>query len=190
MRRIKIIGVGTSKLKTLIYIMKEHIDNVDFHLVDTIINEVPYGITNHLIGHNLTAGLGSGGEINIGKQAALGSQEHLQSIIDKEDLLIFLAGLGGGTGTGALPVMLKLAREKNILAHSIVTMPFTFEGSYRQKLAQSALDDIRYYCSDVIIIKQEQLSRLLPVSSFSDINRFFDVYNKIIFWRIMNLITA
>ena len=109
------------------------------------------------IGEQLTKGLGSGGRPDIGKQAAMEDTEKLVSVLEDSDMVFLTAGLGGGTGTGATPILANLAAEMDILAIAIVTLPFQFEGKIRAKQAEEGLAELKTAVDTVISIPNERL---------------------------------
>jgi cell division protein FtsZ len=115
-----------------------------------------------LIGKNITAGLGSGGDPQIGQRAAEESHQTIQALIDGSDLLFITGGLGGGTGTGSIPIIGKLARERGTLTIAIVTMPFSEEGIVRWENAQIGLEKIKKSVDSVIVLRNDKLLSLYP----------------------------
>jgi cell division protein FtsZ len=157
--KIRVIGVGGGGGNALNRMIEAGIDGVDFIAVNTDLqalthNKAPNKIQ---IGHQLTKGLGSGGRPEQGKQAALEDTEKLLAILEGSDMVFLTAGLGGGTGTGATPIIANLAAELGILCIAICTLPFEFEGRVRAKQAEEGLSDIKAAVDTVIAIPNERL---------------------------------
>jgi cell division protein FtsZ len=157
--KIRVIGVGGGGGNALNRMIEAGIDGVDFIAVNTDLqaltnNRAPNKIQ---IGHQLTKGLGSGGRPEQGKQAALEDTEKLLAILEGSDMVFLTAGLGGGTGTGATPIIANLAAELDILCIAICTLPFEFEGRVRAKQAEDGLNDIKAAVDTVIAIPNERL---------------------------------
>ncbi len=109
------------------------------------------------IGEKLTRGLGAGANPEVGKEAAEESREQIEALLEGQDLLFITAGMGGGTGTGASPVIAKMAREKNILTVAVVTTPFAFEGKVRMKNALKGITELRDFVDTILVIPNEKL---------------------------------
>ena len=109
------------------------------------------------IGRQTTQGLGAGSDPNIGRQAALESREQLAGLMEDTDMLFITAGMGGGTGTGAAPVIAELAREADILTVAVVTRPFGFEGAHRGQLAENGIREISAHVDSIITIPNDRL---------------------------------
>ena len=157
--KIRVIGVGGGGGNALNRMIEAGIEGVDFIAVNTDLqaltnNRAPNKIQ---IGHQLTKGLGSGGRPEQGKQAALEDTEKVLAILEGSDMVFLTAGLGGGTGTGATPIIANLAAELDILCIAICTLPFEFEGRVRAKQAEEGLNDIKAAVDTVIAIPNERL---------------------------------
>jgi cell division protein FtsZ len=157
--KIKVIGIGGGGGNAINRMIEAGIEGVKFITVNTdlqALNSTKAG-TQIQIGEQLTKGLGSGGRPDIGKQAALEDTEKLASILEDSDMVFLTAGLGGGTGTGATPVLANLASEMDILAIAIVTLPFQFEGKIRSNQAEEGLAELKTAVDTVISIPNERL---------------------------------
>lgn len=157
--KIRVIGVGGGGGNALNRMIEAGIEGVDFIAVNTDLqaltnNRAPNKIQ---IGHQLTKGLGSGGRPEQGRQAALEDTEKILAILEGSDMIFLTAGLGGGTGTGATPIIANLAAELDILCIAISTLPFEFEGRVRAKQAEEGLNDIKAAVDTVIAIPNERL---------------------------------
>ncbi len=156
---IKVIGIGGGGGNAINRMIEAGIEGVEFIAVNTDLQALSNnkaGLKTQ-IGNQLTKGLGSGGMPDTGKQAALEDTERLIEIIEGADMVFLTTGLGGGTGTGATPILANLASEMDILAIAIVTLPFEFEGRIRAKQAQEGLDELKSAVDTVISIPNERL---------------------------------
>ena len=157
---IKVIGVGGGGSNAINYMFQQGIKGVDFVICNTDSQALQNsGVPNKIqLGVNLTEGLGAGANPEIGKQAAIESLEDIRSMLDTNTKMVFItAGMGGGTGTGAAPVIAKLAKEMDILTVGIVTMPFQFEGKIRNAQAQKGIEILRDHVDSLVIINNNKL---------------------------------
>ena len=157
---IKAIGVGGGGSNAINHMFKQGIKGVDFVICNTDAQALNNsGVPNKIqLGVNLTEGLGAGANPDIGKQAALESCEDIIQMLQTNTKMVFItAGMGGGTGTGAAPIIAKMARELNILTVGIVTTPFEFEGKIRNEQAQIGLENLREHVDSLIIINNNKL---------------------------------
>src|SRR5579884_3230406 len=162
--RIKVIGVGGGGSNAVMRMMSEGLTGVEFHILNTdaqalnastVPNKVP-------IGTKITGGLGAGSDSNVGRQAALEDTERIIEVLQGSDMVFVTAGLGGGTGTGAAPVVASLAKELGALTVAVVTKPFAFEGPKRMRQAEAGLAELAGVADTVITIPNDQLLRLVP----------------------------
>src|SRR5699024_4387481 len=157
---IKVIGVGGGGSNAINHMFQQGIDGVDFVVCNTDAqaldnSSVP---TKVQLGVNLTEGLGAGANPEIGEQAALESFEDLKVLLDTNTKMVFItAGMGGGTGTGAAPIIAKQARDMEILTVGIVTIPFKFEGRVRNEQAQLGVEKLRRNVDSLIVIDNNKL---------------------------------
>lgn len=156
---IKTIGVGGGGGNAVEHMLKADIEGVGFITANTdaqtlALSNAP---TRLQIGENLTKGLGAGANPEIGRQAAIEDRERIAEAIDGADMLFIAAGMGGGTGTGATPVIAELAREMKMLTVAVVTRPFTFEGKKRLELAENGIMELRDYVDSLIIIPNDKV---------------------------------
>ncbi len=157
--RIKVIGVGGGGSNAVNRMVASGLDGVEFLIANTDnqalrLNGAPNKIQ---IGAKLTKGLGAGADPNVGRQAALEDTEKLIEALDGADMVFVTTGLGGGTGTGAAPVIASLASELGALTIAVVTKPFKFEGRKRQLQAERGLEELRASVDTVITIPNERL---------------------------------
>lgn len=175
--KIKVVGVGGGGSNAVARMMAEGLTGVEFYVLNTdlqALNASP--VPNKLaIGSKITHGLGAGSDPSIGRQAALEDTERIIEILEGADMVFVTAGLGGGTGTGAAPVVATLAKELNALTVAVVTKPFIFEGGRRLKSAERGLADLAGTVDTVLTIPNDKLLELAPRgTSFADAFRMAD----------------
>ena len=162
--KIKVIGVGGGGCNAVARMMSEGVNGVEFHALNTdlqALNASP--VPNKLaIGKKVTNGLGAGADPAIGRLAALEDTDRIIELLDGADMVFVTAGLGGGTGTGAAPVVAALSKELNALTVAVVTKPFLFEGPRRNKQAEKGLADLASTVDTVITIPNEKLLNIVP----------------------------
>ena len=165
--RIKVIGVGGGGSNAVGRMLQEALGGIDFYVLNTDKQALAASpVTNKLaIGKKLTSGLGAGSDPSIGRQAALEDTERIIEILEGADMVFVTAGLGGGTGTGAAPVVASLAKELNALTVAVVTKPFSFEGPRRMRQAERGLVELAGSCDTLISIPNEKLLGLAPKGS-------------------------
>lgn len=160
---IKVIGVGGGGSNAINHMFKQGIKGVDFVICNTdaqALENSPIP-TKIQLGVNLTEGLGAGANPEIGEQAAIESFEDIKSLLDKNTKMVFItAGMGGGTGTGAAPIIAKQARDMDILTVGIVTIPFQFEGKNRNQQAQIGVEKLRESVDSLIVINNNKLREI------------------------------
>ncbi len=156
---IKVIGIGGGGGNAINRMIEAGIEGVEFIAVNTDLQALSNNKAGMKvqIGSQLTKGLGSGGRPDIGKEAAMEDTERLLETIEGADMVFLTTGLGGGTGTGATPILANLASELDILAIAIVTLPFEFEGRIRARQAQEGLRELKGAVDTVISIPNERL---------------------------------
>jgi cell division protein FtsZ len=160
---IRVVGVGGAGLNALNRMIDSGISDVDFIAVNTDIQQLTLTdaeVKIH-IGRELTQGLGSGASADIGRRAAEEAYDQLKRILRGSDMVFVTAGEGGGTGSGAAPVVARVARELGALTVGIVTMPFRFEGTKRKGQAEAGVDELRANCDTVITIPNDRLLEVL-----------------------------
>src|SRR5437867_1732788 len=175
--RIKVVGVGGGGSNAVARMIHEGLEGVEFHVMNTDIQALDSSIVpNKLqIGTKITAGLGAGSDPSIGRQAALEDTERIIEPRQGADMVLVTAGLGGGTGAGAAPVVASLAKELDALTVAVVTKPFTFEGARRMRQADRSLGELAGAVDTVIAIPNDRLLELVPRgTSFFDAFRLAD----------------
>lgn len=157
---IKVIGVGGGGSNAINFMYKQGIKGVDFIICNTDAQALENSpVPNKVqLGANLTEGLGAGANPEVGEKAALESTQDLKELLANQTKMLFItAGMGGGTGTGAAPIIAKMAKELNILTVGIVTMPFQFEGRLRNEQAQRGLEKLRAHVDSLVVINNNKL---------------------------------
>jgi cell division protein FtsZ len=162
--RIKVVGVGGGGCNAVARMIHEGLEGVEFHAINTDAQALAVcPAPNKLqIGAKITSGLGAGANAEIGRQAALENTDRIIEILQGADLVFVTAGLGGGTGTGAAPVIASLAKELDALTVAVVTKPFAFEGGPRKKIADQGLGRLAETVDTVIAIPNDRLLSLVP----------------------------
>jgi cell division protein FtsZ len=160
---IKVIGVGGGGGNAVGHMVSSHVDGVDFVCANTDAQALKSSgakLTLQL-GGNVTKGLGAGANPEVGRQAALEDRERIVETLQGADMAFITAGMGGGTGTGAAPVVAQLAKEMGILTVAIVTKPFPFEGRRRMQVALKGIEDLSQHVDSLITVPNEKLLTVL-----------------------------
>ena len=161
--RIVAVGVGGGGGNMIGHMLKEGVDGIELVVANTDAQVLDSSTANTKIqlGNKLTKGLGAGMKPSVGKDAALESYDELRTALDGADIVFIAAGLGGGTGTGAAPVVAQIAKEIGALTIAVVTKPFKFEGGKRTKLAEKGLDDLKNECDSIVVIPNDKLLSII-----------------------------
>jgi cell division protein FtsZ len=164
---IRVVGVGGAGLNALDRMIDAGITQVDFVAVNTDIQQLQMSDapTKIHIGVDLTEGLGSGSDPEIGRRAAAEAYDQVKRALRGSDMVFVTAGEGGGTGSGAAPVVARIARELDALTVGIVTLPFKFEGTRRKKQADEGVEALRQACDTLIVIPNDRLLEVLDKST-------------------------
>lgn len=159
---IKVIGVGGCGGNAVAHMIEKNVGGVEFICANTDMQALKNSRAKTVlqIGAGITKGLGAGARPEIGREAALEDRDRIVEIIDGADMLFITAGMGGGTGTGAAPIIAEIAKEMGILTVAVVTKPFAFEGK-RSKVALEGLEELSKYVDSLIIIPNEKLMEVL-----------------------------
>ncbi|MDI9549231.1 MAG: cell division protein FtsZ [Chloroflexota bacterium] len=178
--KIKVVGVGGGGQNAVNRMIEEGIQGVEFISVNTdaqalMLSNAPQRLR---IGDKLTKGLGSGGNPEIGQRAADESREEIKEMLEGADMVFVTAGMGGGTGSGASPVIASVARELGALTIGVVTRPFTFEGSQRRRSAESALEQLAHDVDTLIAIPNDRLLQI--VDKKLSINQAFGMADDVL----------
>ncbi len=160
---IKVIGVGGGGGNAVMHMVAAGIDGVDFICANTDAQALKSAKvkTSLQIGCNITKGLGAGANPEVGRQAAMEDRDRIQEVIEGSDMLFITAGMGGGTGTGAAPVVAQTAKEMGILTVAVVTRPFEMEGVKRRAVADQGINELSRYVDSLITIPNEKLLSVL-----------------------------
>lgn len=161
--KIIAIGVGGGGGNMIGHMLKESVDGIEMITANTdaqVLNESAAN-TKIQIGDKLTKGLGAGMKPSIGKDSALESYEEIKAALSGADIVFIAAGLGGGTGTGAAPVIAQVAKEVGALTISVVTKPFAFEGRRRMKLAEAGLEELKKESDSIVVIPNDKLLSII-----------------------------
>jgi cell division protein FtsZ len=160
---IKVLGIGGGGGNAVAHMVRTGIDGVDFICANTDAQALKSAKvkTGLQIGCNITKGLGAGANPDVGRQAAMEDRDRIQEVIEGADMLFITAGLGGGTGTGAAPVVAQLAKELGILTVAVVTKPFQMEGAKRMRIAEQGIAELGRFVDSLITIPNEKLLSVL-----------------------------
>jgi cell division protein FtsZ len=160
--KIKVIGMGGGGCNAITRMVRDEIRGVEFIAMNTdaqalAITEAP---VRFQLGERLTKGLGAGGDQNIGMRAAEENRDELAQLVTGSDMVFVTAGMGGGTGTGSIPVVAEIAKKSGALTIAIITKPFAFEGRHRSKTAEEGIARLASKCDTLIIIPNDRLLAL------------------------------
>ena len=160
---IKVIGVGGGGGNAVQHMVDKQIDGVDFICANTDAQALQRMRSGTLLqlGHDVTKGLGAGANPERGKQAAIEDKELLRESLEGADMVFITAGMGGGTGTGAAPIVAQIARELGILTVAVVTKPFPFEGKKRMNIAEQGIAELSEYVDSLITVPNEKLLNIM-----------------------------
>ncbi len=169
--RIKVIGVGGSGKNALNHMISKKVKGVEFICMNTDTQDLHHSLAEKKIhiGKNLTKGLGAGMNPEVGKKAAEETKSEIQDTIKGSDMIFIACGMGGGTGTGAAPIVARAAKEQGILTVAVVTKPFFFEGNHRMKIAEKGIEELAKEVDAIIIIPNDKLLQISDKNtSFKD----------------------
>src|SRR5271169_4652733 len=160
--RITVIGVGGGGTNAVDNMIAGNLQGVEFIVANTDAQQLMHSKADRRVqlGPHITQGLGAGAKPEIGKAAAEEASDELYRHLDGAHMVFITAGMGGGTGTGAAPVIARMARERNILTVGVVTKPFTFEGTRRARAAEQGIDELQQYVDTLIVIPNQNLFRM------------------------------
>ncbi|MEI6092121.1 MAG: cell division protein FtsZ [bacterium] len=174
--RIKVVGVGGGGSNAITTMISSGLSGVEFVVANTDKqslerSKAPFKIQ---LGERTTRGLGAGGNPEIGKASAIEDEDMIRAVLEDADMIFITAGMGGGTGTGAAPIIAKIARDLGALTVGVVTKPFLFEGKKRQKQAEVGLEEIRKYVDTLITIPNERIRAIIGRET-----SFVDAFKKV-----------
>ena len=157
--KIKVIGVGGAGNNAVNRMIEDHVKGVTFYMLNTETGTLKRAKTNNTlqIGIQTTRGLGAGANEKVGERAAIENKEEIKQILQGADLVFITAGMGGGTGTGAAPIVAEVAKEMGILTIGIVTKPFLFEGKARKLRADKGTERLKDNVDDLIVVLNDNL---------------------------------
>lgn len=160
---IKVVGVGGGGGNAIEHMVRESIEGVEFISVNTDAQALRKTSVNTVIqiGGDITKGLGAGANPQVGRDAALEDREAIKEVLAGADMIFIAAGMGGGTGTGAAPIIAEIAKELNILTVAVVTKPFSFEGRKRLAFAEQGIEELSKHVDSLITIPNEKLLKVL-----------------------------
>ena len=170
---IKVIGVGGGGGNAVNHMMKAEVEGVDFICANTDAQALKASSARNILqlGNTITHGLGAGADPDIGRQSALEDRDRIMDVLEGADMVFITAGMGGGTGTGAAPVVAQVAKEMGILTVAVVTKPFSFEGRKRAEVANTGIRELSQYVDSLITVPNDRLADVLG-SEVSLINAF------------------
>ena len=159
---VKVVGVGGAGSNILDRVMLDGIDAAELIAINTDVQSLTASVAAHKvqIGRNLTRGLGSGGDPELGYAAAEEATEEIRSVLQGATVLFVCAGLGGGTGSGAAPYLAQLAKDENALVLGFVALPFSFEGRRRCAQADESLARLRAVCDAVVCFENDRMAEI------------------------------
>jgi cell division protein FtsZ len=157
--KIKIVGVGGGGSNAVNSMIASSLQGVEFIAINTDAQALESSLAHHRlqVGNALTKGLGAGADPEIGGQAALDDRDLIEDVLKGADMVFVTAGMGGGTGTGAAPVVAEAAREQGILTAAVVTRPFLFEGNKRSRNAEQGIKELKKHVDAIIIVHNNRL---------------------------------
>lgn len=160
--RIMVIGIGGSGKNAVNHMINSKVKGVSFICMNTDTQDLHHSLAEKKIhiGKNLTKGLGAGMDPEIGRKAAEETKSEIQDVIKGADMIFIACGMGGGTGTGAAPIVARAAREQGILTVAVTTKPFFFEGNHRMKIAEKGIEELAKEVDAIIIIPNDKLLQL------------------------------
>jgi cell division protein FtsZ len=160
---IKVMGVGGGGGNAVEHMANSHLEGVDFICANTDAQALANSSARTVlqIGNEMTKGLGAGANPDVGREAAIEDRERIMEAISGTDMLFITAGMGGGTGTGAAPIVAELAKEMGILTVAVVTKPFPWEGHRRMSQAERGIEELKEYVDSLITIPNEKLQAVL-----------------------------
>ena len=177
---IKVIGVGGGGNNAAIRIMDDNVANIETYLLNTETSKLkrinPKNVLQ--IGKQTTKGLGAGANERIGEASAIESSDQIRKILEGTDMLFLTAGMGGGTGTGAIPIIAQIAKSMGILTVAIVTKPFTFEGKQRSNRAEIGIEKLKDNVNALVVVLNDKLLKLTKEKI--TVNKAFELADNIL----------
>ena len=191
--KIKVIGVGGAGNNAVNRMIEDHVKGVTFYMLNTETGTLKRAKTSNTlqIGIQTTRGLGAGANEKVGERAAIENKEEIKQILQGADLVFITAGMGGGTGTGAAPIVAEVAKEMGILTIGIVTKPFLFEGKARKLRADKGTERLKDNVDDLIVVLNDNL--LKTTDSKITLDQAFSIADNVLeqgFTSITDLLTS
>ena len=180
MLKIKVIGVGGAGNNAITRMIEDNVKGVSFYMINTETGTLKRSRTSNIlqIGVQTTRGLGAGANEIVGERAAIENKEEIKQILAGADLVFITAGMGGGTGTGAAPIVAEIAKEMGILTIGIVTKPFAFEGKARKLRAEKGIERLKNNVDDLIVVLNDNLLKV--TDSKITLNNAFSLADNIL----------
>lgn len=184
---IKVIGVGGGGGNAVEYMLKGNIEGVEFICANTDAQALKSSSAKTILqlGTDVTKGLGAGANPDVGQQAAIEDRERVMAVLEGTDMVFITAGMGGGTGTGAAPVVAQVAKEIGILTVAVVTRPFPFEGKKRALIAEAGIKELSQHVDSLIIIPNEKLLSVLGRDT--TLLKAFEAANDVLFRAVQGI---
>jgi len=183
---IKVIGVGGGGGNAVEHMLKANVDGVEFICANTDAQALNRSSvrTSIQLGAEITKGLGAGADPEIGRQAALEDRERIIEVLQDTDMVFITAGMGGGTGTGAAPVIAEIAKELDVLTVAVVTKPFFFEMKKRMKVAEVGIEELRQHVDSLIIVPND---KVLSVMKGKKLTEAFKAANDVLHGAVQGI---
>lgn len=180
MLKIKVIGVGGAGNNAITRMIEDNVKGVSFYMINTETGTLKRSRTSNIlqIGVQTTRGLGAGANEIVGERAAIENKEEIKEMLRGADLVFIAAGMGGGTGTGAAPIVAEIAKEMGILTIGIVTKPFAFEGQARKLRAEKGAERLKNNVDDLIVVLNDNLLKV--TDSKITLNNAFSLADNIL----------
>ncbi|WP_416884956.1 cell division protein FtsZ [Marinospirillum sp.] len=184
---IKVIGVGGGGGNAVNHMVKSHVVGVDFIVANTDAQDLQKNEakTQLQLGGQITKGLGAGANPEVGRQAALEDRERISEVLQGADMVFITAGMGGGTGTGAAPIVAEVARELGILTVAVVTKPFPLEGRRKMRVAEEGIAQLIQHVDSLITIPNQKLMSVLGKSA--TLQQGFDEANNVLLGAVQGI---
>jgi len=185
--KIKVIGVGGGGGNAVRHMQSKQIEGVDYICANTDAQALKKSEaqTQLQIGANITKGLGAGADPELGRQAALEDRERIQEVIKETNMLFITTGMGGGTGTGAAPVIAQIAKDMGILTVAVVTRPFSFEGKKRTAQAMEGIKELEKHVDSLIVIPNDKL--LAVMGKQASLVEAFNSANEVLYTAVQGI---
>lgn len=185
--RIKVIGVGGGGGNAVAHMLARELEGIEYICANTDSQALrkSQAQSQLQIGGNITKGLGAGADPELGRQAALEDREQIQEAIKDANMLFITTGMGGGTGTGAAPVIAQIAKDMNILTVAVVTRPFSFEGKKRTKTAMEGIEELEKHVDSLIVIPNDKLTAVMGKGA--SLRDAFAAANEVLFTAVSGI---